>query len=317
MKIDFATLLDRVLELDDVVILIHHFPDGDTIGSGFALCRCLQKMGRRAKVECSHTIPKRYDYIVNSVEQKEFEPKCVIAVDTADFLLLGDKLKKYEGKVELCIDHHGSNLLFAKETYVDPTAAATCEIINDIICHISRMDDQMAAALYTGIATDTGCFKFSNATARTHIIAAELIQLGIDSGEINRIMFDTKSKSRVMIEKMAMENMIFTAEDKCALICITKKMREMSDAKDDELEGITALPRQIEGVIIGITMRERENDTYKISVRTHEPIDASAFCAKFGGGGHIRAGGCEIKGKYDDVAKLLLSEAEKVIASER
>lgn len=314
MKIELETAVERLKSFDDVLILLHHFPDGDTIGCGFALCMALQSIGKRAKVECCDEISSKYGYITSIIENQQFEPKHIVAVDVADAKLLGSLCDVYGERVELCIDHHASNLDYAKETYVDANSAAACEIIYEIILKLGvEIDEKIAAALYTGIATDTGCFKFTNTTARTHIIAAELINKGINYGEINRIMFDTKSKSRVMVEQMALNSMEFTHFDRIATVVISQDMLKKSNAEDFELEGITSLPRQIEGVIVGITLRERKDGKYKISVRSHEPVSASKLCSYFGGGGHERAAGCEIDDTLENAKKMLIERAASML----
>ena len=314
MKIELETAVDRLKSFDDVLILLHHFPDGDTIGCGFALCRALQSIGKRARVECCDEISSKCGYITSTIENQQFEPKHIVAVDVADTKLLGSLCDVYGERVELCIDHHASNLDYAKETYVDANSAAACEIIYEIILKLGvEIDEKIAAALYTGIATDTGCFKFTNTTARTHIIAAELINKGINYGEINRIMFDTKSKSRVMVEQMALNSMEFSHFDRIATVVISQDMLKKSNAEDFELEGITSLPRQIEGVIVGITLRERKDGKYKISVRSHEPVSASKLCSYFGGGGHERAAGCEIDDTLENAKKMLVERATSML----
>lgn len=315
MNIELDNAVNMLCSYDNVLILIHHFPDGDTLGCGYALCRALQSLGKKARVECCDKISDRYDYITSTVENHEFCFEHIVAVDVADNKLLGSLNEKYGDKVELCIDHHGSNTMYAANTYVDSTAAAACEIIYDIIIKLGvKIDKDIANALYTGIATDTGCFKFTNTTERTHIIAAKLMKAGADYGEINRIMFDTKSKSRLAVERMVLENIVFSHSDKIALVTISQDMLRKSGAEDSELEGITSLPRTIEGVIVGITLRERKDGKYKISVRTHAPISASALCANFGGGGHDRAAGCEIADTLENARNMLLCAAENMLS---
>lgn len=314
MKIELENAVKLLCSYDNVLILIHHFPDGDTLGCGYALCRALQSLGKKARVECCDKISEHYDYITRSVSEQQFEHEHIVAVDVADNKLLGALNEKYGDKVELCIDHHASNTMYAAQTYVDASAAAACEIIYQVVLALGvKIDKDIANALYTGIATDTGCFKFTNTTERTHIIAAELMKAGADYGEINRIMFDTKSKSRLAVERMVLENIVFSHSDKIALVTISQDMLRKSGAEDGELEGITSLPRTIEGVIIGITLRERKDGKYKVSVRTHAPISASALCARFGGGGHDRAAGCEIADTLENARNMLLNAAEQML----
>ncbi len=228
--------------------------------------------------------------------------------------LFGEKLNDYATKVDLCIDHHPSNELYAKKTYLVQQAAAACEIMYEIITLLNVViTKQIADCLYTGIATDSGCFKYSNTTANTHIVAAHLFQCGADYEEINSFLFDTKSKSRIRVEQYVLNTMEFFYDDKVALIAITKKTVEETNADESELDGVSALPRSIEGVEIGITIREKTADSHKVSIRTTKDVDASEICKNFGGGGHKRAAGCLINEDYETTKKLLIEVVEKYI----
>lgn len=307
MRIDTQQTAQLLRSYDDVWILTHSNPDGDTLGSGFALCRALMKLGKRARVLCADEIPAKYNYMFKSVKTETFEPAHIIAVDVADPKLLGAGLKMYREKVELCIDHHPSNLLYAGSTLLDAQAAATAEIIFELVRALGiEFDSEMADCVYTGLSTDTGCFRYANATARTYRIAAEMIECGANAAEINRVMFDTKSKAYVALEKAAMDTLELYFNDKCAVMTLTKEMFEQSGSKESDAEGIAALPRQIEGVIVGATMRERAEGGFKVSVRTHAPIDASEICRRMGGGGHARAAGCQVKQPLEEAKKTVL-----------
>lgn len=293
---------DFFAERDNFLILTHQNPDGDTLGSGFGLAMVLDRLGKRSVVICGDKIPEKYSYFTSLAPQNgdpENNP-VIVAVDVADPKLLGNLENEYAQKVELCIDHHFSNKGYAKATYLDGDAAANCECIFDLAAKLSvKIDKDIALALYTGISTDTGCFRFSNTTAKTLRIGADLMELGIDTAEINRIMFETRSRSRVELEGMALDAMEFHFDDKCAVITVTRDMLEKTGCKDEDLEGITAISRSIEGVIVGVTLRERENGGFKISVRTYPPVDASEICKRLGGGGHIRAAGCQLGAEFN------------------
>lgn len=292
---------DFLKENDNFVILTHQNPDGDTLGSGFGLAMVLDRLGKKSTVICSDEIPQKYEYFTSLTPQNADLSKktTIVAVDVADSKLLGNLEQKYASEVELCIDHHISNIGYAKATYLDSNAAANCECIYDLAGALAvDVDKDIALALYTGISTDTGCFRFSNTTAKTLRIGADLMEIGIDTAEINRIMFETKSRIRVELEKMALEAMEFHFNDKCAVITVTRDMYEKTGCKDEDLEGITSISRSIEGVTVGVTLRERQEGGFKISVRTYPPIDASEICKRVGGGGHIRAAGCQLGAEY-------------------
>lgn len=312
----FQDILKIFEENDNFLILTHKSPDGDTLGSGFALSAFLRDMGKKANVVNSDNFPERYDLIYESYYPQEFDVKYVIAVDIADTNLLGSNLSKYaeEGAIDLCIDHHISNKYFAKQSYVEADASAAALIMYKIFKASGRkISRQIARCLYTGIATDTGCFKYENTTPQAHIACAELMSYGIDFAYINRKMFDVKSKGRLMVEQSVTANMEYYCGGKCSMIVLTKELMEKSGVDAAEFEGLASIPLSVEGVKIGITVKQRHENVFKISVRSDDEIDASAFCREFGGGGHIRAAGCEITGSLEEVKAKLLKQAEKVL----
>jgi phosphoesterase RecJ-like protein len=246
------------------------------------------------------------------MENDSFTDGFVVAVDVADIKLLGDTLKqKYAGKVNLAIDHHMSHRAFSFSELVEDRAAA-CETVFAVIKELGvPIDKKIADCLYIGIATDTGCFRYTNTTANTHICAAELIALGADNGTINRLMFETKTRTYAKLEKLALSSLEMHFDGKCALMCVTSEMFRNSGSDETECDGISALPRQIEGVLVGITVREKAENEYKISVRTNEPVDACEICAKLGGGGHARASGCTVCGSLDEVKRIILDTVKE------
>lgn len=299
---------------DDYIILTHAMPDGDTLGSSHALCAGLLKIGKRARVLCSDPIPSQYRYFTDSVVFPEFEGKTVISVDVADRKLLGSLEGAYGDKVQLAIDHHVSHRDFAENLFLEGTASAACECVYDILSEMRiEIDSMMASALYTGIATDTGCFKFSSTTPKTHIIAAELMEHGVDFSEINRIMFDTKKPSRMQLENKALRKLRLFFGGACAVMPVTKAMLRSSGCPDTEIDGVTAIPRSIEGVLIGVTVRQLDTRRWKISMRSYPPVNVSEICAEMNGGGHAYAAGCELTGTYYEVRSEILKHVKKAL----
>lgn len=295
-KIDEKSAARLLRENDNILILTHRNPDGDTIGSGFALLHALKKLGKTVKVVCTDPFPEKYGYIAHSNDDDVGENPYVVAVDVADMELIGAQYRaKYEHGVNLCIDHHISNKEFAENLCLR-SCSATCEIIYDVIKAMGvEIDKSVADSLYTGIATDTGCFLFSSVTARTHIIAADLIEHGADFFEINRIMFETKSLGYFKLEAAALNTVEMHCGGKCAFMTVTMDMQKQAGTKDGDFDGIAGLPRKIEGVLVAVTFRETKDGNFKVSVRSHEPVNSSKICMNFGGGGHSRAAGCTFK----------------------
>ena len=306
MLIDIGSAVSFLKSHDNFTILTHAHPDGDTLGSGFGLCLALRALGKKANVVNNEELPPKFRYL--EIEPQEFEEQTVVAVDIADANLMGNDIKaEYETKVDLSIDHHGSNRLFAKMNYVDSSAAAAAQIIFEVIGLLGvEITPQIANCLYTGISTDTGCFRYANVTPATLRTAARLMELGADAAKINVMMFETKTRTYAALEKLALDGMQFFYDGKCALITITRDMFAESGSDENECDGIAAISRQIEGVLVGVTVRERRDGSFKASVRTHNPVDASAICSRFGGGGHPNAAGCQLPGTKDEAVKQLI-----------
>ena len=317
MKLDVKQCCEALRNMEDIAILCHRNPDGDTLGAGFALHYILAQLGKRSRVLCHDVIPAQYSYLLLDYKEEDFEPKAVVAVDIADEQLFGKNLEEYCGKVDLCIDHHGSNKLYAKDWIVWEDAAATCEVMEEICNGFPevKLTKIIADCIYTGISTDTGCFRYSNTTEKTHAAAGRMFLAGCDFVMINRAMFEVKSFSRIAIEREVLNTIEFHFDKRCALGYITKDMLTKTGAIEAELEGVAAMPREIEGVEIGLTLRQRDNG-YKISVRTGEEVDASEICAKLGGGGHRCAAGCFVEGDLEKAKSVILGVVGEVIEKE-
>ena len=293
MRIDVKECARLLLEQDDILILTHAHPDGDTLGCGFALCRALLQKGKFAYVKNVADIPPKYNYLFDDIVPMKFTPRFVVAVDVATEGLLGAIQGKYH--IDLCIDHHGTNTDYADRLLLDDGAAAASEIIYKVIREMGvPLDKGMANCLYTGISTDTGCFRYASATAESYRIAADLIEAGADNGRINRVMFETKTKTYARLERLALESMRFYLDERVAIITVTQEMYHLTGSNEQETEGLAPLTRQIEGVEVGITIREKPDGTCKASLRTFESVNAAEIAKAFGGGGHPQAAACNL-----------------------
>ncbi|MBR3149126.1 MAG: bifunctional oligoribonuclease/PAP phosphatase NrnA [Eubacterium sp.] len=317
MKINVEKCARILKEKDNILILTHAHPDGDTVGSGFALCLALKQLGKKARVICADEfIPKYTALIDGCLEMPEFKEEFIVAVDVATENLLGSLADAYAGKIDMCIDHHGTNSDYAKYLLLNADAAAACEIILKVIKAMKvRIDKPIANALFIGITTDTGCFRYASTTSNTYRAAAELIDLGADNATINRIMFETKTRTYAALERLAIEGMEFYCDNRACVITITQDMYKKTGASEFETEGIAPLTRQIEGVELGLTIREKPDGKCKCSIRTLDSVNAADFAANFGGGGHKQAAACRFECGVDEAKRLLLARAEEVLAS--
>ena len=314
ISMDFNDLKKYLDSHDNYLILTHKSPDGDTLGSAFALCGVLRDMGKKANIVNNENLPVRYNFLYEDYYVQDFEVETVIAVDIADTKLFGSRLQKYADKVDVCIDHHVSNTHYAKETLLDPEASAAALVLYEFFRSQGiRPSKLQAKCLYTGIATDTGCFKFENTTPKAHMAAADLMRYGFNFSKINRKMFDIKSKERLKVEQMMIAEMEYFFEDRCSVICLTTQMMNESGVEPAEFDGLAAIPLSVDGVIVGITIKQRHENVYKLSVRTTDEMDASEFCSRFGGGGHIRAAGCEIEGTLEEVKSRVLDAVRETL----
>lgn len=306
--------IERLRAANDILLLCHKNPDGDTLGSAGAMYWALKQLGKRAAVICSDPIPERYAYMELCLYTEDFEPAYIVAVDVAGLQLFGEATVGYGERADLCIDHHPSNSGYAKALLLDGEAAATAELIYELLLKMDiAITPCIASCLYTGVATDTGCFKFANTTPKTHAVAAKLMELGADYQMLNTLLFESKSRPRLAIERRSLENLQYYYGGQCAVVALSREEIEESGADSTDLEGITAIPRMIEGVKVGITVRQQPTGSYKVSVRTSRDVDACAIAARLGGGGHKQAAGCEIIGGMKYAVDALLAETAKVL----
>ncbi|MBE6778446.1 MAG: bifunctional oligoribonuclease/PAP phosphatase NrnA [Ruminococcaceae bacterium] len=314
-KINEQEAAAMLRQADHILLLAHQYPDGDTLGSNFALCQALQTMGKTVRVLCGDPIPERYDYMYEQVSQPDFEPAFICAVDVADAKLLGPALQQeYGHRVDLCIDHHGTNTGYAAYTCVDESCAAAAMVVFRLVELLGvALTPGIAQCLFTGIATDTGCFKYANAGALAQRMAATCIDQGIPYEMINRVNFDIKSRARIELERLALEQMTFSHGGRLAIMVITNDMVQKSGAGENDMEGLPPIPRQIEGVWVGVTLRQKKDGNYKISVRTGTHADAAKICALLGGGGHQRAAGCAVDGSLEEARTAIVRAVETAI----
>lgn len=294
---------------DRIRLLCHLSPDGDTLGGAFAIFYALRSMGKKCCVECGDSLPQKFQYMYPG-QVDDFEPEHNVTVDVADISLLSDAQQKL--KFSLCIDHHEKNNIPAKYKCVDSKSAAVCELVYLVLKQMGvSFNKQIVDCLYTGICTDTGCFKFSNVSSKTHKIAAELMELGADAHNINFKMFTQKSIARLELERLVIENLEYFYDSKCTIVFVTNDMMKLAGADESTFDGIAAMTVCPEGVEVGITVKEKGLNEYKVSVRTNSFVDASKFCGYFGGGGHKRAAGFKINGDRQTIKSEILDRLKK------
>lgn len=306
-----------LLQRDEFLILTHRRPDGDATGCAVALCLGLRSLGKTAWIWENPQFTPRYAKRLEGLTTKDVaENATIVAVDMATEGLLPMGGEDFAGKIELCLDHHGSNTGYAEETLLQTECAGCGELIWDVLEAMGvQITREMAEAIYIAISTDSGCFRFANTTARTFKTAAKAVEKGADIAPINREHFEIKTKGRLKLEARLMNAMEFHADGKVAIACLPQSWVEELEVTEDDLDSISGFPRAIDGVCVGVMIRDSEPGRAKMSVRTAPGYNASDYCAHLGGGGHAAAAGCSVPGTLEDGKEAILRvlKEEKVI----
>lgn len=299
---------------DNILILTHRRPDGDTIGCAVGLCAALRELGKTAWLLPNADATALFTpYLEGYLAPDGFSPAFVVSVDIAGRGLFPENVRCWlEKGVDLAVDHHGSNEGFGKENCVDPGRAACGELIYDIIRQWGPVSPAAALPLYLAVSTDTGCFVYSNTTPDTHRVAAALMDTGIDYRSVNKRHFRTKSFKRLRLESMITQDMELFDNGTIAIAAVSLDMMNALDAREEDAEDIAAFAGQVEGVETAVTIRELRPGECKLSVRTAAGLNASAVCALLGGGGHAAAAGCSVAGSVADAKTAILAAIRQV-----
>ncbi len=292
---------------DNILILTHVRPDGDTVGCAAALCAGLRTLGKTAYLLPNPGLTNTTaPYFAPYSAPEDFVPEKVVSTDIATVNLFPENAKPYIGRIDLAIDHHPSFEGFGKANIVRPEAAACGELIYDILRELGPITPEMALPLYVAVSTDTGCFAYNNTTANTHAVAAALIAAGIDYKTVNKVFFRTKTRKRMALEADMLSNMEFFDRERVVFLYVPMSLMQRLEATESDAEELSSLGGQIEGTDCAVTFRELRPDVWKMSVRTGERINATRVCAMLGGGGHAAAAGCTVEAPLDEVKRRIL-----------
>ena len=304
-RFDCAKIL---LSHDNFSIVTHRRPDGDTIGSSAVLCMGLRQLGKTAYILENPEVTPKYAHLHQGLTKPAAEDgDFVITVDVASPGMLPECFKLLA--FDLRIDHHGSATSFTPVELVEPGAAACGEIVYGVLQEMgAELDIPMANALYTAVSTDTGCFRYANTTADTFAVAAACAKAGAEVFQINQALFETNSLARLQVQAHMLQNAIFLQNGQIAVCPLPKAVEQECGANEDDLDNISGFPRTIEGVKLAVTIREEGTGRVKMSVRAVPGQDASALCAKFGGGGHKGAAGASMNMTMDEAVKAVIAE---------
>ncbi len=306
-----AECTDILLSLKKPLVVMHQRPDGDTVGSGAALCKIFERLGREAVYTSADPIPERLSHLVEGLRRvDDFEGLDAVSIDVASPSQLGDIADRLD--VLLMIDHHAKSTPYAPH-YTLPDLSSAGEVLYNIVLELERrglltLDKEIAALLYAAISSDTGGFIFSSAKESTHLAAARLISLGIDHAEINRRLFHSKPIEQLRAEGFVATKIKTAGGGKLAYATITKAERDEISLPFSAFECAIDIVRTLLGAECAFVIKETDKGEFKASLRSTGK-NVAEIAASHGGGGHIRAAGCTVSAKdIDEAAEILLAE---------
>ena len=300
-------------EHDNFCILTHRRPDGDTMGSSAALCLGLRQLGKTAHVLENQEASAFLSVCHAGLSKPQAEAgDTVVTVDVASPGMLPAAFEPLLEKCRLRIDHHGSATSFTPMELVDPNAAASGDIVYDLLMELGvEMTKELAWRLYIAVSTDTGCFRYANTNAHCYRVAAACAETGADLYPITQELFDTNTLSKLKLQSWMVEHAVFLAGGRAA-VCAIPKAIEQTVTKDD-LEGIPGFLRSIDGVRISATIRVTDDGGSKMSIRAVPGFDAAAVCARFGGGGHKGAAGASVALPLEEAKQVVIAALEQYL----
>ena len=296
-----------LLQRDHFSILTHRKPDGDTLGSAAALCRGLRSLGKSAHVLENPEVTPLYAPLMEGITKPAAqEGDLIIAVDVAADTMLPRCWDELKNCIDLRIDHHGSGREYTPAELVEPELAACAELIWEVLLDMGvELDEKMAEAIYVGLSTDTGCFRFANTTAHTFDVAADCAAAGADIFDWNRKLFETNSLAKLKLQGWVVEHVKLFCDGKLAICALPKAVEEELGVDEDDLGNLSSFLRTIEGVCMAALLRENDQDCTKASIRAIPGYNAATVCETFGGGGHAGAAGCTIRKPMAEAAVLV------------
>lgn len=325
-KLTLRGVAQRLCEIKSLLVVCHTGPDGDAVGSSAALALIAEAMGIYVKCVCPDKIAERLAFIMPERFLTEYERgmedafDALFSVDTASPSQLGELSHlAHEAKVSLMIDHHGVGEIYA-DNFIDSTASAAGEIIFELYSllredgHLGTLPE-VSRAVYAAVVSDTGSFKFSNVSAKTHLIAASLVgeinsaeDGGMTTDELCRTLFGRRTLRDIKAQGLAIEKLRVFADGEVAAVLLTADEYTARGLDETDLSAAVETPRSLAGVKIALAVKQKADDksVFKVSSRSNCDVNVSEICTLFGGGGHPKAAGCTL---YGNDAEAVFIEA--------
>lgn len=326
--LSYAQQIERarsfIQEGNHFLVVAHVQPDGDAISSTLAVGWLLRQWNKSFVMVNENGVPNKLSYLPGSdqinvhedrenVAAKPFDN--VICVDCADYARIG-KIAEWIDKDAriLNIDHHPTNDRYGEVAVIREDAAATVEILFDMITSYGlALDLGVATVLYTGLLTDTGGFRYSNTTPHVMAIASELLKQGVNGNDIADRLLEKMSMAQMQLIQRGLSRLAFSEDHRIGWLYVTPQDMQETGALNEDLEGLVNYPRNIDGVEVGLLFKQVDNTGVKVSMRSAGLANVAEIAQSFSGGGHVRAAGCKLTGTLEEVITIVIERVKQAL----
>lgn len=315
-------IIDQIDKSQSILVISHANPDGDAVGALLATGLALRSLKKAVHMYNESAIPAVYRFLpyVNTILQSVDVAKgydAVVVLDCGAIERTGKIAPKIlKAPMIINIDHHMTNTRFGHMQMIDPNACATSEIIYRLIKVLGcEVDCHIAKAIYTGILTDTGSFRFSNTNQAAFAICSEMIQYGANAYEVAQHVYGQYSLGRIKLLNLALDSLEITPNGKMSIMSLTQDMLDKTGTETEDVDGIINYARRIEDVKVAALIHEvagdgRERRQYHVSLRSDGEINVAHIAAIFGGGGHASAAGFSVEAALPELKEIMIELSE-------
>jgi phosphoesterase RecJ-like protein len=305
-----------------VLLFAHVYPDGDVLGSQLGLGLALRAAGREASFACAHPVPDPFHFLPGAADIQQWKAgrngfDLVVTLDCPDPGRLGGLLEgaRGPGAHVLNIDHHGDNRRYGDVNWVDTRAAATGEMVYDLV-QAARLPltADVAVNLYTAIITDTGSFRYSNTTPKTFRVAARLVEMGVDPARVATAVYETRFLGGLRLLGQVLQQIETDPDGAVAWLVIDRAQAASPDLPEGE--EFVNYPRSLRTAKVAVLFRELP-DAVKVSLRAKGEVDVARIAARLGGGGHPNAAGLILPGGLAEAKVVVLGAVREALAARR
>ncbi len=314
----YAEVAKLIKSHQTFLITTHVNPDGDGLGAESALFVALRKLGKKVEVVNHDPLPYRFDYLAFTpfyqTSDRIPDHEVCFVLDAGDFTRIREGVQRDEFATLVNIDHHYSNDRYGDYNLVVPEAAATGEVVYELIKTLKvKVDKGIAEGIYTSIVTDTGRFRYPNTTPKIFRLAAELEEAGAETSKISESIFGNITKEAMELTRLALASIHTTNSGAIGSMTLTQVDFLKSKASDDDTENLINLVRNLDTVQIAAFLKERPDGRIKLSLRSKNGINVANVAKQFGGGGHSYAAGAVLEGPLDKALKAVLTACQSAL----